>query len=50
MSEKEKRTLEIITKAIPQMSDFQKGYLIGMGEAIGEQNKKRENKDSGDEW
>ena len=40
MSEKEKKALETITKAIPQMNDFQKGYLIGMGEAMGEQNKK----------
>lgn len=40
MSEKEKKALEAITKAIPQMNDFQKGYLIGMGEAMGEQNKK----------
>ncbi len=44
MSEKEKKALETITKAIPQMNDFQKGYLIGMGEAMGEQNKKGDKK------
>lgn len=44
MSEKEKKALETITKAIPQMNDFQKGYLIGMGEALSEQNKKGDKK------
>lgn len=34
MSEKEKQILEAITKAIPNMSEFNKGYLLGMGEAM----------------
>lgn len=34
MSEKEKQILETITEAIPKMSEFDKGYLLGMGEAM----------------
>ena len=34
MSEKEKQILETIATAIPKMSDFDKGYLLGMGEAM----------------
>lgn len=34
MSDTEKKILEAITKAIPNMSDFNRGYLLGMGEAI----------------
>ena len=41
MSEKEKQILEAITKAIPNMSEFNKGYLLGMGEATAS-NKKQE--------
>lgn len=33
MTEKEKRILEVITKAIPNMSEFNRGILVGMGEA-----------------
>lgn len=43
MSEKDKKVLEAITKAIPGMSEFNKGYLLGMGEALAD--KKKENKD-----
>lgn len=34
MSEKEKKILESITKAVPNMSEFDKGYLLGVGETI----------------
>ena len=34
MSEREKQILETIATAIPKMSDFDKGYLLGMGEAM----------------
>lgn len=39
MSDKDKKILEELTKAIPNMSDFNKGYLLGMGEALAEQKK-----------
>ena len=44
MSEKEKQILETITKAITNMSEFNKGYLLGMGEAM-VNNKNQESKD-----
>lgn len=44
MSEKEKKILETMTKAIPNMSEFDKGYLLGMGEAM-VSNKKQESKE-----
>lgn len=34
MSEKEKKILETIAKAVPEMSEFDKGYLLGIGEGI----------------
>ena len=34
MSEKEKKILETIATAIPKMSEFDKGHLLGMGEAM----------------
>ena len=37
--EKEKKALEIILKAVPKMSEFQKGRLYGIAEAMEEQNK-----------
>lgn len=42
MSEKEKKTLEIILKAVPKMSEFQKGRLYGIAEAMEEQNRDKE--------
>lgn len=39
MSEKEKKTLETILRAVPKMSEFQKGRLYGIAEAMEEQNK-----------
>lgn len=43
MSEKEKKILEAIVTAVPKMSEFDKGYLLGMGEAMVNQ-KKQKNK------
>lgn len=34
MSEKEKQVEETLRKALPQMSDNQKNYLLGYGEAV----------------
>lgn len=34
MSEKEKRIVEKLKKAIPQMSDFDKGYILGKVESL----------------
>lgn len=36
MSEKEKKILESITKAIPNMSEFDKGYILGKTESFSE--------------
>ena len=44
MSEKEKKILETIATAIPKMSEFDKGYLLGMGEAMVARKKKQEQK------
>lgn len=44
MPEKEKEILEVLAKAVPNMSDFNKGYLLGMGEAVAA-NKKETTKD-----
>ena len=34
MKEKEKDILEAVGKAIPQMSDMEKGYFLGFAEAL----------------
>lgn len=36
MSEKEKRIVEKLKDAIPQMSDFDKGYILGKVEKFSE--------------
>ena len=36
MSEKEKKILESITKAVPNMSEFDKGYILGKTESFSE--------------
>ena len=48
MSEKEKKILEAIANAVPKMSEFDKGYLLGMGEALVKQksNEKEESDES----
>lgn len=40
MSENEKEVLKTILDAVPKMSEFQKGRLYGIAEAMEEQNKK----------
>ena len=42
MSEKEKKILETIVTAVPKMSEFDKGYLLGMGEAMVNQKKQKD--------
>lgn len=44
MSEKEKQVVEKLKEAIPKMSDFDKGYILGKVEGMAEQ-KKREKKE-----
>lgn len=34
MSEKEKNIIMSIAKAVPNMSEFDKGYFLGVGETI----------------
>ena len=43
MSEKEKRIVEKLKDAIPQMSEFDKGYILGKVESLSE--KKNDNSD-----
>lgn len=43
MSEMEKKALETICKAVPKLSEFQKGRLYGMAEMMEEQNRGRNN-------
>lgn len=42
MSEKEKKILESIAKAVPNMSEFDKGYFLGKTESFSE---KKDNSD-----
>lgn len=39
MNEKEKEILTTILEAYPKMTDFQRGYLLGMAEAMKEAKK-----------
>lgn len=39
MSEKEKQVVEKLKNAIPKMSDFDKGYILGKVESMAEQKK-----------
>ena len=39
MSEKEKQVVEKLKEAIPQMSDFDKGYILGKVESMPERKK-----------
>lgn len=38
MSEKEKRIIEKLKEAIPQLSDFDKGYILGKVESFSDNN------------
>ncbi len=48
MSEKEKEIVEKLKEAIPKMSDFDKGYILGKVENMAEQ-KKNSDADAGKE-
>ena len=42
MSEREKQVVEKLKDAIPKMSDFDKGYILGKVENIAENSAKKE--------
>lgn len=42
MKEREKEILKTISKAYPRMTEFQKGYLLGVAESQRETKKKTE--------
>lgn len=46
MSEKEKEIVEKLKEAIPKMSDFDKGYILGKVENMAEQNEQGEHTDT----
>lgn len=43
LSEREKEYIEKITKAIPRMTEFDKGYFLGKAEAVSEKKEKETN-------
>lgn len=47
MSEKEKKIMQTIASALPNMSEMDKGYFLGYAEAMANQNK--ENRESQDQ-
>lgn len=47
MSEKEKQVVEKLKEAIPKMSDFDKGYILGKVEGMTEQKKEEESEEDG---
>ena len=42
MSEKEKQVVEKLKEAIPKMSDFDKGYILGKVESMADEKKDNE--------
>lgn len=46
MSEKEKQVVEKLKEAIPKMSDFDKGYILGKVEGMAEQKKGEKKEES----
>ena len=46
MSEKEKNVVEKLKEAIPKMSEFDKGYILGKVESIAEEKKDEKSKES----
>jgi hypothetical protein len=46
MSEREKEIVEKLKDAIPKMSDFDKGYILGKVENMAEQNQQSEHTDT----
>lgn len=49
MSEKEKKILETINNALPNMSEFDKGYFLGVAESNAREKKEKEEKEKGKE-
>lgn len=47
MSEREKKALETIMTAVPNMSEFQQGRLYGYAEAMEEANKQKGDEENG---
>ena len=45
MSEKEKEVVEKLKEAIPKMSDFDKGYILGKVENMADTGKKKKEKE-----
>lgn len=45
MSEKEKKIVEKLKRAIPNMSDFDKGYILGKTEKMAEESVKKQEKE-----
>lgn len=41
MKDKEKKIIELLKEELPRMSDFKKGYLLGMVEKAGNKKKAR---------
>ena len=46
MSEKEKNVVEKLKEAIPKMSEFDKGYILGKVESMAEEKKDEKSKES----
>lgn len=47
MSEKEKQVVEKLKEAIPKMSDFDKGYILGKVESMADEKKDNEKESEG---
>lgn len=47
MSEKEKRIVEKLKNAIPKMSEFDKGYILGKMESFSEKKDDSDQKENG---
>ena len=46
MSENQKRIIEAVAEALPHMSDFDKGYMLGMAESnCGDKEQKHDEKE-----
>ena len=45
MSEKEKKILESIAKAVPNMSEFDKGYILGKTESLADGSEEKKEKE-----
>ena len=47
MSEKEKNVVEKLKEAIPKMSEFDKGYILGKVESMADEKKNNEKESEG---